>query len=182
LHGGRSLKGPAHPNYKTGRHSKYLPKKLLPGYAEMRTNAELLQQRDEIALLDSMIFAEMKKMEAAETGELWVSLGRAWRKFETAQRANDLQAMAAALKLIEEYIRRGAHEHQQQNYVISLMERKRRFIESQGRREEQEGMLISYEDAAATFDRLVDAIVEEFGTGAQVARLFERFAEITGRA
>src|SRR5262249_31764372 len=50
-HGGLSLRGVAHPQYKNGAHSKYLPRHLKRDYHRAVKDPELLSLRSEVALL-----------------------------------------------------------------------------------------------------------------------------------
>jgi hypothetical protein len=66
--------------------------------------------------------------------------------------------------------------------VISLMEKKHHFIESQSRRQVLERHMISYEDAAVIFDHISDSILDTVEEQRVLARIFDRFAEIGGSA
>jgi hypothetical protein len=51
FHGGASLIGVASPTFKHGRYSKHLPTRLAARYAEALSDPQLLELRDEIALV-----------------------------------------------------------------------------------------------------------------------------------
>src|SRR5579871_5515650 len=55
MHGGKTPRGPALPQYKHGRYSKVLPADLAARYAEARTDQELVAFRDDIALVDARL-------------------------------------------------------------------------------------------------------------------------------
>lgn len=55
LHGGKSLKGAAHPAFKHGRRSKSVPAQLTETYHRSLGDPELLNLSSEIALTDAMI-------------------------------------------------------------------------------------------------------------------------------
>jgi hypothetical protein len=55
MHGGKSLRGVDSPRFKTGRHSKYLPDRLVERYEEALNDAELTRLDDEIALVDARL-------------------------------------------------------------------------------------------------------------------------------
>src|SRR4051812_28697546 len=74
MHGGKSLSGPASPTFTTGRHSKYLPARLLARYQEMTQDAELLALRDEIALIDARISDVLQRVERGESSRIWREL------------------------------------------------------------------------------------------------------------
>src|SRR5262245_40670928 len=56
-HGGRSLRGIAHPRFKAGakrsKHSKYLPSRLHRDYAKAVSDRRLLSLRNQLALLEA---------------------------------------------------------------------------------------------------------------------------------
>ena len=192
MHGGKALKGFAHPNYKHGRYSDYMPEKLLHGYRRQLSDRDLLHQRDEIAAIDSMIFESWKKMSDEESGALWKELRKAWREMEQEQvlastptlsqqtRAAHLRAASDKIALVGDLIRRGAYDFQVQEEILNLFERKRRLIESQGKREVQERLLISYEDASVMFGDLAEAVLAEVEDEDVLVRISNRFAVITG--
>lgn len=75
MHGGKSPGGLASPNLKTGRHSKYLPKNLLGKYKEALADNDLLQLRDEVALIDARLAEVLGKIEAgADSNQTWEDL------------------------------------------------------------------------------------------------------------
>lgn len=63
IHGGKTPGGLASPHFKTGRHSKYLPKNLLGKYKEAINDPDLLQLRDEIALMDTRLGEVLTQIE-----------------------------------------------------------------------------------------------------------------------
>jgi hypothetical protein len=185
LHGGKIPSGIGSPHFKHGRYSDFMPERLLSGYARMVRDPELLNQRDEIALLDSMIFEVLKKLGSADSAQLWQQLREAWKSMEEGNRRGGpegLRQASEAIAMMGELIRRGAHEYQQQEYVLNLMDRKRRFIESQSKREVQERMVLSYEDASLIFSEIGQAVREALLDHPHLlAEIGIKWAEITGR-
>jgi hypothetical protein len=51
------------PQYKHGRYSKYLPRKVLPAYEEALADGELLSLREEAALLTARVAELLKRLE-----------------------------------------------------------------------------------------------------------------------
>src|SRR5262249_13022945 len=67
IHGGLSLRGVAHPQYKNGAHSKYLPRHLRRDYQRAIKDPELLSLRNQVALLaarEMELAKELSKTEA----------------------------------------------------------------------------------------------------------------------
>lgn len=180
MHGGRSLRGVAHPNYKHGRYSDYMPEKLLHGYRRQLSDRDLLHQRDEIAAVDAMLFEALEKMSDADSPGMWVQLRTLWREAVEASDRGDARA-AAKMSDIGELIRRGAEYFDRREDVLYLIERRRKLVGSQSRREVQERLMVSLEDANATFRAIAEAVRAEVEDQAVVARIAHRFAEISGR-
>src|SRR5690349_13713695 len=74
LHGGKTPSGIASPQYKTGRYSRVLPTRLQSRYDAARTDAALLELRDDISLLDARLEDLLSRVDTGESGVLWASL------------------------------------------------------------------------------------------------------------
>lgn len=74
LHGGATPVAFGLPQTVTGRHSKYLPTRLLGRYQEAVSDPELLALRDDIGLLDTRIGQVVGALETGESRETWVAL------------------------------------------------------------------------------------------------------------
>jgi hypothetical protein len=75
LHGGATPIGIAHPSFKHGRRSRYLPRPLLDRYQDAAANArEVRQLDDEIFLLDARITELCERLTTGERGSLWDDL------------------------------------------------------------------------------------------------------------
>lgn len=76
LHGGKSLKGAAHPNFKHGRYSKFMPHHLVGRYKESVNDPELLSLQQDIALLDARITEMLESMEQedADKNKIWAEI------------------------------------------------------------------------------------------------------------
>lgn len=86
LHGGKSLKGAAHPNYKHGRNSKHLPTRIAAEFEAALADPDLISHRKAIALLDVRWNDAAKRLHSGESGSLWSQLLESWSDFESAQR------------------------------------------------------------------------------------------------
>ena len=74
MHGGNSLRGPAHPNWKHGRHSKILPARLRERYESSLADPKTLELLDGIALIDARLEDVLKRVDTGEAGRLWKKL------------------------------------------------------------------------------------------------------------
>ena len=85
-HGGKSLRGIAHPGYKHGRYSKDLPMRMVARYSKALADPELLNLSAEIAIAEARIAELLGKVDAGEAGGLWLSLRDLVDKAQTALR------------------------------------------------------------------------------------------------
>lgn len=160
FHGGRSLSGAAHPNFKTGKHSKYLPKRLLERYHEAIGDDELLVLREDIALLDARLADVLQRVDTGESGALWKRLREAWRDFTTARNASDAEGMADSLNEIEAAIKAGYSDYVAWADVRSILDQRRRLTDSERKRLVDAQQTMTIEKAMLLVSRL-SSIVRE---------------------
>lgn len=66
IHGGKSLRGMAHPRWQNGRYSKALPKSLQAAYERSRKDPDLIALRDELALMDAHLLTLIARIEGVD--------------------------------------------------------------------------------------------------------------------
>jgi hypothetical protein len=106
-HGGKSLRGPDSPNWKTGRYSRALPEKLLSRFEASMTDPDLLALAREISLLDTLL--EELVTDATDWGSIADLVERRRRLVESErkrlaemnQTLTVTEAVALASKLID---------------------------------------------------------------------------------
>src|SRR5262245_50879761 len=74
LHGGKSLAGVAHPNFKTGRYSKYLPSQLTARYKLAEKDPQLLELIDEIALVNARLSSVLEGIKNGGDESAWAEV------------------------------------------------------------------------------------------------------------
>lgn len=76
-HGGRVKAGKAHPNYKNGRTSRYVPKALRGAYAESLSDPQRLSLAREIAILDARLQQLYQSLDTkgTDTAQAWQEIG-----------------------------------------------------------------------------------------------------------
>jgi hypothetical protein len=89
LHGGRSLRGSAHPGFKDGRWSKYLPDQLRARYEAGERDPNALSLRADLAATDSRIAELMGRLDTGESGRLWKALRASWTAVTRAYASRD---------------------------------------------------------------------------------------------
>jgi hypothetical protein len=188
LHGGKSLRGLAHPNFKTGRYSKYLPARMLERYEESKADSEQLALKSEIALVDARISDLLQRMDPAEPGELWETLQKLKKKVQEAARSGNTDAGNVAVMGILDVIARGARDFEAWADVFTLIERRRRLVESEQKRLVAMQQMVTTEEVTMLVTATVASLKEHVegncdddvarrilgGVTIDVARLFNR--------
>ena len=97
MHGGGTPRGTSLPQTKHGRYSRDLPTRMLATYQEALADDDLLSLREDIALYTAREGELLRRVKASESEAAWLAIRKAWSDYESAVRAKDHQAMAAAL-------------------------------------------------------------------------------------
>jgi hypothetical protein len=161
-HGGRVPKGGAHPNFKDGRRSRYMPPPLLENYEHYLAESKLTHHRDSIALVDAMVEEALEDWEGGGTPELWRGLEAAWRKVEKARAGGDEARQGKALDETGLLIERGARQTQRTTRVVNLLEQRRKHAAAETKRRLTAGGMFTYEMAAAYYTALGAAARKHF--------------------
>jgi hypothetical protein len=122
LHGGNTLSGTAHGNYRHGRYSKVIPVRLAAKYDEARVNPRLLSLQDDIAMAESRLADLFQRVDSGESGALWQSLGTTLDAFNAAMVQNDLPAMHVQLATLRRLITQGKDDYQAWEEIQKLWE------------------------------------------------------------
>jgi hypothetical protein len=160
FHGGKSLRGPAHPKFVTGRYSKVLPTRMLARYREAEKDAELTSLRDEIALVDARLADLLGRVDTRESGALWQALRHAYRTFKRTQAAGDVGKMREALADLEVRLDAGAPDDQAWAEIQELIEMRRKLCESEARRLATLQQMISAERLTLLMGVIVEVIAK----------------------
>jgi hypothetical protein len=97
LHGGKALKGIAHPNFKGKGYSEGLPYDLIDAFETARADPELLQLRDEIALVQTRIKQLIQRLTTGEAQTRWKDVKDTFRSLKRAQAQQDKVGYAEAI-------------------------------------------------------------------------------------
>ena len=89
-HGGATPSGIASPHFKTGRHSKHLPTRLLGEYEKLLSQgSELMPLYPDIALLDTRVGELLQRIETDLSGESWEEARKSYADLKNAVSLND---------------------------------------------------------------------------------------------
>jgi len=117
-----------------GRHSKHLKIRLASGYEASRTNPNLLEHRDEVALLDTRLGELLDNLQDGDTRELWQELGKYWLDLEKATARQDKPKQGEALQSLGRTIKRGNVIYASWKEVYGVIEQRRKTVDSERKR------------------------------------------------
>lgn len=162
MHGGKSLKGIASPTFKDGKHSKYIaaiPGRIKKDFEQLRERDDLLRLNDDIALIDTRILDVLRRVDAGD-GAIWKEIEKAHRAYLAARKSGDDDLIEQRITELSAVIERGVTDYQAWAEVKSLIEQRRRLVESERKRELEEQEVLTAREAAALFNALLSIIVE----------------------
>lgn len=132
--GGNAKRGVAHPKWKGGAYSKYMPKGVATRYKTAMTDPDLLSARDEIALVQLRIQDLMGKLKDGGTADLWDNLRQEFVSVEAAIRTGDASALDKGLRALGEIIEEGSAAEEVWGEMYEAIEAKTKVSEREWRR------------------------------------------------
>ncbi len=181
VHGGPTPRGFALPQTKHGRHSKDLVTRLAGRYHESISDPDILNLSNEISLTDAFIHDALKGMDHGESGRLFTEMKAAWDALTDAQRAKDAGAVAQAIGEIGLLIRQGVASYAARSETMDLVEKRRRLVESEGKRRVAMQDSITSEKAMLIISALLESVVKNVPDRAALARITAEFGALTTR-
>lgn len=133
-HGGATPRGFALPQTKTGKRSKDLPTRLLATYEQSLDDPELLELRDDLALLETRLRDLLGRVDTGESGHAWRLAEASYKAMEAALAKNDDTAYAAAYQQLGQVIKRGLSDYAAWDEVGKMLDQRRRVVESERKR------------------------------------------------
>lgn len=175
VHGGATPRGVASASFVHGRYSKSLPSRLAARYHDALTDATLLQLQDEIALLDTRLADLLARVDSGESGSAWMEAQDALQSFRSAQRIQDAekrgQRMAEEMSRLSRIVERGSSDYAAWTEIASVLEQRRRLVESERRRLVEAQQMISTGQAMSLIGAIVAIIGENVHDRAILARI-----------
>lgn len=178
IHGGATPSGLAHPQTKTGRYSKHLPTRLAASYAEAQSDQQLLELREDIALLDARLADVLARVDTGESGAIWRRLVQAKGDYHKAKAKDKDHALDLLLGLIEE----GAADYAAWEDVRALLDQRRRTVESERKRLVEMQQTITAERAMLLIGAISGIIRAHVTDPTQLAGIAADLAGLVGPA
>ncbi len=147
MHGGKSLKGIAHPNFKDGLRSKHMPKPLKEAFDQAVADPGLLDLTGSIATQEAIVVDLLDSLNGADAPTKLVSkIRNEWRDFWQATAREDHGAVAKHREIIGTLLARAATVAATIDRISQAEEQKRKLIDTEMRRREKGRTLIPIED------------------------------------
>ncbi len=182
FHGGRAPKGGAHPGFKHGRRSSYMPAGLFEHFNNFVNDPKIAHHRSSIAQIDAMVEEAWDDYEVGGTPQLWRKLKTAWRKVEKARTRRDAAGLWEALDVVGGLIGRGAEQTQRMDRIVRLLGERRKHADSELKRRLAEERTFTHEEAAAYYKGLGEAVLKHVGDPKTRRAILNDIAAIAGKA
>lgn len=163
IHGGKSPRGLASPSTTHGAYSKALPSRLLADFETARADPELLELRTQIGLVDARIVDVLRLVDSGESGSRWRDLNAAWKMYRDGVKAKDPDAMAAALGSVGQAIDAGEGDWRAWREVATLVEQRRRLVDTERRRLVDLRQLVTSEQLLLVSHALLKVVLDHVG-------------------
>lgn len=171
MHGGQSLRGPAHPNFTTGRYSKVLPTRLLARYRAAERDPDLTSLRSELALVDARLTDLLSRVDTGESGAAWRALLQAHRAFKRFQATGDVAQMRTALAALQGRLEESAPDYEAWREIQELLEQRRKLADSETKRLVVLQRMISAEQLTLMLGVIVDIVSQHITDRAVVSAI-----------
>lgn len=177
MHGGKSPRGLASPNYRHGRYSRSLPTGLLERYQAAVIDPELLNLTEDIGAMDAILSQVAGRLASGETGQ-WIQQLVAKREriidlFDSGQTLRAHEELGKLFRIIDD----GATQSAAEKEFAALLDKRRKLVESERKRRVEMGALVTVEEAMlmiSTFIETVKLHVRDNNTLIAIAEDFER--------
>lgn len=159
LHGGKTPRGIAAPNWKTGRWSKVLPRGLVARYEQAVGDRRLLELRDDIALLDARTNELLSKVDQThDSAALWRATQVTFTRLSASMQAKDADAITEHLTALGQLLNSGVADTELWHEIQSLIDQRRKLVESESRRLVELGSVLTVEQAMAFSSAVLAAV------------------------
>lgn len=135
MHGANSLKGMAHPNFKDGRKSKYMPVAMLDAYRDASGDPDLISLREDIIVLDARVASMLQRVESGESMQTLEDIREKWQAYKIASRnKTNKQGIRDTFNALEDAITSVYTDHAAWKDIEDTIDRKRRLIADERKR------------------------------------------------
>ncbi len=160
LHGGARPVGPANGNWKGGKYSKFFPAKLRGRYQAFQNDPDALNNRQEMAALETRIAALIEVADEDVSIKTWRKMYDLWQKFMFAVRSGDQVKQIELVTEIDEFIASRNADDNLWRDIQSLTETRRKLADSEHRRAQAMNQMLTVEQVMTLLAALIASIKE----------------------
>lgn len=158
VHGGPTPRGHALPQTTHGRYSKDLPTRLGERFLASQSDPDLLNLNAEISVIDTRMSDVLRRVDTGESGQTWRELKATYTDMQEAQRAKNMGEVARLLNELGTLIRHGHSDYAAWSDVRTLIDQRRKLVESEGKRRKDMQDSITSEKAMVLVTSLIAAV------------------------
>ena len=182
VHGGLSVAGAAAGGFKTGRYSKYMPKRLLARYEEALGDPNLLSLSDELAVVDARAQDLIAQLGTGESPKAWLAAGGAVKALiaELGRDEPDQEMVKATLGRLEDIVRQGMGDIPIWDAAAELFETRRRLADTERKRLEAMQATITAEQALAFVQAVLNVVQQRVSDPVELQAITTDLARLAG--
>lgn len=180
IHGGKTPRGALSPQTTHGRYSKDLPTRLGERFLASQSDPDLLNLSAELSVIDARISDVLRRVDSGESGQTWRELKATYTAMQDAQRAKDMPEVARLLNDLGALIRHGHSDYAAWVDVRTLIDQRRKLVESEGKRRKDMQDMITSEKAMVLVTSLVSTVRRHVDDAAILAAISADLAGILG--
>jgi hypothetical protein len=158
-HGGMVLKGPAHPSYKHGRYSKYVPQHLGRMIDDMAGDPNRLDQTEQMAILDAMLVETLKDFAAGGGGRVWDELTKLKQDYDRAGYRKDAQTQVGIIREVWAIVEGAQAKWMASKEAREIIGDRRKVTESERKRMQEEKQMIPLDQVAMAMSQIGKSIL-----------------------
>lgn len=106
-HGGRTLSGTSHPNFRNGKYSQDLPTRYAADYQQAIADPEIHALTHEIGIIEARYRDLLRRSDSSDLGHAWLAVMNHWRAYLEAKQEEKCKAQ----DLLEHTLRRGMQDY-----------------------------------------------------------------------
>ena len=179
LHGGSTPVGVMSANFKTGKYSKDAPTRLLAAYECARHDAQLLENREELALMDARIQDLLKRVDSGESRQAWEKAQKAFRTYQAALDRSEGTEAKLALHKLQEILLYGLGDTAAWNDLNAQIALRMKLAESERRRLVELSQTITVEKALLLVAQLAGVVKQNVKDPQERAAIARELRAIT---
>jgi len=148
-------------------------------YERARNDPQLLENREEIALVDARIQDLLRRVDTGESGLAWAKAQKALATYDAAMKRSEGTEAAAAFDTLRDIIRHGVGDTAAWNDLNTLIALRMKLAESERRRLVELSQTITVEQALLLIGQLTGIINAEVKDPKERAAIARQFRAIT---